>query len=247
MQTREFFLLDPDHEQFAVGASHKLPVDRQGCILFFLGIFVLAGLLIAGKVARQWVHFVILSTSYAETQGQVLDREIESDDGATYYVTYRFVVDDRAHTVEESVSKTTYRAVREGQSLTVRYARHDPAIATVEPGRLGDVLLMTGFCLVWNGFILVVAWVLVREILKRRKLDRGGRRIVGQVVRCSGRRDSDGDFVLDLRFGFRSPQTGAWIEGKDSHIRRDLEDKPLPPPGTPLHVLYLDDKTYLAL
>jgi hypothetical protein len=66
-------------------------------------------------------------------------------------------------------------------------------------------------------------------------------------VRCSGDRDSDGDFELEARFGFRSPQTGKWIEGKDSQTRKDLEGKPLPSPGTPVHVLYLDDKTCLML
>lgn len=41
-------------------------------------------------------------------------------------------------------------------------------------------------------------------------------------------------FLLDLRFRFRSPQTGDRIEGRDSHVRKDLEDEPLPPPGAPV-------------
>jgi hypothetical protein len=53
--------------------------------------------------------------------------------------------------------------------------------------------------------------------------------------------------TLQVRFGFRSPNTGAWIEGQDSQTRKDLEGKPLPSRGTPVHVLYLDDKTYLML
>lgn len=36
-----------------------------GCILLSPSIFVLAGLLIAGEVARQWAHFVILNTNYS--------------------------------------------------------------------------------------------------------------------------------------------------------------------------------------
>jgi hypothetical protein len=174
-------------------------------------------------------------------------RRIESDEGATYYITYRFVADDRGYTVEEVVGKATYYSLEEGQSLTVRYARRAPAIATIQPGRIGGLLALTGFCLVWNGFVFPISWLSAREVHKRRKLARRGQRIAGEVVHCSGGWDSDGDFVLEVRFGFHSPQTGAWIEGKGSQMRKDLDGEPLPPPGTPVHVLYLDDKTYLIL
>jgi hypothetical protein len=247
MQTSGSFLLDPDNEPFAIGASLKLPAGGQGCVLLFMSIFVLAGLFIAGDIIRRWAHVVILNISYAEVEGQVVDRWIESDDGATYYVTYRFVANDRVYTVEEAVAKATYHSLGEDQSLTIRYAQRDPSIATIQPGRIGGLLALTVFCLVWNGLVFSFSWLLLREVLKRRKLARRGQRIAGEIVRCSADRDSDGDFVLEVRFGFRSPHTGVWIEGKDSQTRKDLEGRPLPPRGTPVHVLYLDDETYLML
>jgi len=247
VQSREFFLLDPDNEPFVTGASSRLPIGGRGCILLFMSIFVLAGLLIAGDIARQWLHFAMLSTDYAETQGQVIGRRIESDEGATYYVTYRFVAGDRTHAVEEVVEKTTYHSVEEGQSLTVRYARRSPTIATIEPGRIGGLLALTGFCLVWNGLVFAISWLLAREVHKRRRLASNGQRISGEIVHCSSHLDSDGDFVLDARFRFRSPQAWVWIEGKGSQLRKDLKGEPLPPPGTPVHVLYLDDKRYMML
>jgi hypothetical protein len=247
MRTSDYFLLDPDNEPFAVGASQKLPAGGQGCILLFMSIFVLAGLFMAVEIVRQWAHVVVLNISYAEIEGQVVDRWIESDEGASYYVTYRFVADDRVYTVEEAVAKATYHSVEEGQFLTIRYAQRDPNVATIQPGRIGGLLAITGFGLVWNGLVFSFSWLLLREILKRRKLAQGGQRIAGEIVGCSGDRDSDGDFVLEVRFGFRSPLTGMWIEGKDSQTRKDLEGKPLPPPEMPVHVLYLDDKTFLML
>jgi hypothetical protein len=137
--------------------------------------------------------------------------------------------------------------VEEGQSLTVRYALRDPAIATIQPGRIGGLLALTGFGLVWNGFVFSISWFLVCEVRKRRRLAQRGQRIAAEILRCSDGCDSDGDFVLEVRFGFRSPQTGAWIEGKDSQTRKDLVGKPLPLLGTPVQVLYLDDETYLLL
>jgi hypothetical protein len=246
-QPSDFFLLDPENEAFATGANSTLPAEGQGCLLLFLSIFVVAGLLITYDIVRRWAHVVILNVSYTETQGQVVERWIESDEGSTYYVMYRFVANDHAYTVEEAVAEATYHSVEEEQSLTVRYARSDPSIATIQPGRIGGLLALTGFCLVWDGLVFSFSWLLVREILKRRKLARRGQRITGEIVRSSSDRDSDGDFTLEVRFGFHSPHTGAWIEGKDSQTRKDLEGKPLPPPGTPIHVLYLNDKTYLML
>lgn len=247
MQNRDPFLLDPGNESLAKGARPKRLPREQGCLLLFLSIFVLAGLLVAAEVVRQWVEVILLSTSYAATQGQVLDRRIESDEGATYYVTYRFVADDQAHTVEEVVAKATYHSVEDGQYLTVRYTRRNPTITTIEPGRIGGPLILTAFCLVWNGIVFSIAWLTVREILMRRRLAREGQRLGGEVIRCFGHKDSDGDFVVEVRFGFRSPQSGMWIEDKDSQIRKDLSAELLPSPGTPVHVLYLDDETYMVL
>jgi hypothetical protein len=247
MQTRDYFLIDPDNEQFAAGASHKPAACGQGYVLFFLGLFALGGLLVAGIVMHQWMHLIEFSNNYVETQGQALDCAVESDASTPYCVAYRFVVGDQAYTVEESVGKTTYHSIKEGQPLTVRHAKHDPSIATIEPGHPGELLALTGFCLLWNGAVSRATWLLARQNLKRRKLTREGQQIVGQVARCSGLQNSDGDFVLKTKFGFRSPQTGVWIESKSLQVRQDLRDKLLPPPGTAVYVLYLDDETFLAL
>ena len=88
---------------------------------------------------------------------------------------------------------------------------------------------------------------MVLEILKRRKLAQKGQRLTGEIIACSGYKDSDGDFVVAVRYGFRSPQTGTRIEDRDTQIRKDLKAAPLPPPGTAAHVLYSDDETYMVL
>lgn len=247
MQTGGFFLLDPQNEPFAAGMSNKLPSRGYGCVLIFMSIFVLAGLLIACDLTRRWAHFVLLSTEYAETQGRVIGHRIEFDEGATYYVAYRYLAGDRAFILEDAVTKDTYHSIDDGQAVLVRYARRNPTIATLEPGRYGGLLLLTGFCLLWNGFVFGICWLLAREQLKQHRLARGGKRVVGEIVASTSHRDGDGDLVLDLGYRFRSPLTWSWIEGKGSQVRNDLERTPLPARGTPVHVLYLDDETHLVL
>jgi hypothetical protein len=247
MKESEFFLLDPDNKEFAEGSSSRLPGGGHGCLLLVLGLFTVAGLLLAAATARQWARFVMLSASYAHAQGHVLGREIVSDDGVEYYVTYRFVVDDRVHTIEESVAEETYQSAEEGQSLAVRYALRDPNVATIQPGRLGMLPALTGFCLIWNGTVLLLARASVLELLKRRRLAQHGQRVLGELTHAAGQPNSDGDFELQIGFGFRSPQTGEWSRGEDSRVRKDLKDTPLPPPGTPIRVVYLDDDTHMVL
>jgi hypothetical protein len=108
-------------------------------------------------------------------------------------------------------------------------------------------MALTGFCLFWNGIVFWVTRPVVFEILKRRRLARKGQQLEGEITRCTGHKDSDGDYVVEVRYGFHSPQTGARIEDNDSQVREDLKAAPLPPPGTAVQVLYLDDKTYMVL
>jgi hypothetical protein len=216
-------------------------------LLLLLGVFALAGVLILAEAARQWVHLYVLSTHYAETQGRVMGREMDLDEATTYYVTYRFVAGDEEHTVKESVNRSTYDGVEEGGSLHVRYAPRDPEIATIEPGQLGDLPILTLFGLGWSGFVFLIGRPLVGEVRKRHRLAREGRRVAGQVMRSYGRRDRDGDYHLELWYHFVSPQTGSRIEDGGSQLRQDLADQPLPPPGTPVQVLFVDNETYLVL
>ncbi|MEJ2212375.1 MAG: DUF3592 domain-containing protein [Anaerolineae bacterium] len=246
-RTGQFFLLDPDNEPFATGASRRLPAGGQGCVLLFLSIFVLVGLFMAADITRRWVHVAMLNTDYAEAEGQVLGREIEDDEGATYYVSYRFVANDQVHTIRENVEKGVFHSMEEGQSATVRYAPRHPGIATIAPGRVGGLLALTGFCVLWDGTVFVISALVLREVLQRRKLARHGQRLVGEVLRSSGHRDSDGDFVLALGYGFCSPLTATRIEGSNRQVRKDLEHGPLPQAGTPVHVLYLDDERHMVL
>jgi hypothetical protein len=110
-----------------------------------------------------------------------------------------------------------------------------------------SMLIGTGGALLFCLLPVSVAAVLLYAARRQKRLAAEGRMITGEIVGASGRRDSEGDFILTARVRFRSPQTRKWIERTYRPRRDDLERKPLPEPGTQVHVLYIDDRTHQAL
>ena len=158
-----------------------------------------------------------------------------------------FVAGDRNYTIKEDISEKMYGAVGASESLVVRYVVDDPSVASIEPNRFTGPLVMTAFTLLWTGITMTFAFMVFRELVKRIRLARHGQRIRGEIVRCSGSTDSDGDYSLTVRYRFRSPVSGAWIEGSDSQVRNDAKNDPMPAVGKPVQIVYLDDETYMAL
>jgi hypothetical protein len=244
----EYFFFEPKSAAFVRGETDKLPTGSSGCILLFMIPFVLAGLLILGLTAREWVRTFALSTNSAETYGTFESKERDdSDDTTSYSVTYRFAVDDQVYVVEESVKYELYASADNGESLLVRYAMQDPNIASIKPVSFVRPLVLTAFCLVWCGLVFGLTLFSLRKLRRRRRLAREGGLTDGELVYCSGYEDSDGDFHLKTQIRFRSPQTGVWLRETYSPLRNDLKGKPLPRPGTPIHVIYIDDNTFEAL
>lgn len=101
--------------------------------------------------------------------------------------------------------------------------------------------------LFWWAIVLGLAYYVLGQRFKRQRLSREGTLVDGAIVRCSGRLDSDNDFQVKAEIRFRSPRTGQWVFKSFSRQCNQLRGEPLPRPGTPVHVLYIDDETLEAL
>ena len=55
------------------------------------------------------------------------------------------------------------------------------------------------------------------------------------------------DHVITARYTFVSPTTGETLSGMVQRKRPDLRRVPLPPPETPVRVLYADDDAHMML
>jgi hypothetical protein len=68
----------------------------------------------------------------------------------------------------------------------------------------------------------------------------------GEVVKCTGNA-ADDDYHVRLTYRFQSPTSGKEIQQVRRRVRNDLNDDKLPASGTPVVVLYRDDKTFQVL
>ena len=245
--TSGYFFLEPEAERFVRGETNRLPID--GCMLFALVPFVLAGLLILSLSVLQLARISYYSSGkWAETQGTYVDKdEIAGKNGST--VSFRFVVDDKVYVAEESFSQGIHERAVDGDALRVYYRRDDPSVASTRPisGRGGQPLGLICGNLFWWAIIFGLGYYVLKPVYKRRRLAQEGTLIRGEVIHSSGYKDSDNDYRFKTEIRFRSPQTGEWIHKKYTLTRNDLTGKPLPRPGTPAHVLYVDDRTFEAL
>lgn len=118
MPTGGYFFLEPEAERFVRGETDRLPIN--GCNMLFLIPFVLSGLLILGLSVAQWVCISYFSSSkWAYTEGTDVSKDVvaESAGDTRFYVTFRFVVDDRVYAVEESVPQGIHDRATEGAVL----------------------------------------------------------------------------------------------------------------------------------
>ncbi|MFW5696186.1 MAG: hypothetical protein ACOCXR_00205 [Phototrophicaceae bacterium] len=86
--------------------------------------------------------------------------------------------------------------------------------------------------------------------LRRWRLRRAGRLIPGAVIEAHGdvRPGPQGsEFIITVFYRFNRPDTGAEVRNVIAQKRNDLVDEPLPAPGTPVRVLYLNPRNYRAM
>ncbi len=245
----DVFLLNPKNKTFVEGKTHRPVSPVSGFTLVVLFAFAVGGIAALVMVLREWVVVVQLSAYGESTAGLVVDHRTESgEDSTTYYITFRYVIDDRLYIQEQAVGESAYDQFANSSRVVVRYFPADPNIARLtEPDTdtVGHNVLITLSIVVLNTFM----WWKVRGTIKKNRryqqLGREGRMVTGEVLRSEGHKDEDG-YIVTMHYCFQSP-SGRPLLGKVSRTRNDLKRKPLPEPGTPLVVLYLDDTSYELL
>jgi len=203
------------------------------------------------------VHAVIAERTYhSHTRGS----------GYDYYVSYAYIVNGQTHRSREKVSSDLYYGLQIGAEVTVRYLPEDPGVARLSGRFAASSPLDSAF---WWFLFLLIAVVLIIVVQEWDSLRYSAR---GQVIdgtldrvtvtRWRGNREAT------FEYHFRSP-SGTKLTGRTSARRNDLEvstppkrsarklletmhtdldgGNPLPQRGSPVKVLYIDDKYHRML
>ncbi|MBN1202594.1 MAG: DUF3592 domain-containing protein [Anaerolineae bacterium] len=252
MASEQPFLFHPGNRRFLQGKSRGLSGTATGGLIAVLLVLVLAmvGLFVVVGIPH-WLQARELDRSGVITQGTVIERDIHEDDEGsdTYYVRYSFVAGDgRAYERQQQVSRSNYSNWARGATVRVKYLTGDPAVSRLVDDNTAD----SGSRIVLIISVVAIALVMIFVVLavdqrsRNRRLASKGQLLRGEVLVCTGHKDSDGDYFVTLRYCFLSPEDRE-ITARDRRLANDLKHASLPAPGTAVAVLYADDDTYKVL
>ncbi|NJL93660.1 MAG: DUF3592 domain-containing protein [Anaerolineae bacterium] len=273
---REPFLIDPENASVLYG-SRTRPKPSGNRAMLFLGLVVfIVGLLGTLLAVVSWRNIAELSRTGLEVQAEVIDSRISTStdsDGntsTTTYLTYRFrAQDEQFYNREQSVERTTYNSHPIGSSITVEYAASNPDNSSVvgERNQAVTAWASTGFALVG---VIAGLFILLRTATKADREDarhRHGKLISATITQSDAQLrevydDDDSDdygvrrqrrqprytfWEISVSYELTSPQSGKTLRRSTTQRRDDLRGKLPPPPGTPLRVLYVNDRNFTAL
>lgn len=237
------FVLNRANRKFVYGQRKRIGSSRI--------IFLIAAIILVICAA------IVISTS--GTAGQL--RQIEdtgtkvggivtdghsvrgSRGSVSYYITYRYNVDGVSYDQQQRVGSSTYNGLYIGDEVTVRYLPDSPSVSALSGDNVDNTILaendvMALVAIIVGGiFIAALLWTDRRN----RALSHRGQLLPGEIISATGRRGSKGAFNVTLHYRFRTP-SGEISEKKSTANRPDLRKMPLPPPGTPVLVLYVHDR-----
>lgn len=269
MQKTSVFLLNPNNTDILTGGRRTPTVPGKLspglkwfliiCVAFYL-VLSITGVI---WMVTELVDWYALNTQGVTVEGQLTGRDtdtiMEQDQRFTdpnrrtiYYWEYTYTTLDgqmfegRAQVNEDAYSAYTFNMPVQVQYLEVspnisqlveENAFTFPRIAVFAGG--GNGLLMT--------FVILSGWL---EFRKNRLYKRDGRIIDGWVVNPKLQvGESEGKRVARLYLNYRiiSPETGQDIHRIQDQQRNDLTEADLPPEGSRLAVLYVNDRLFTVL
>jgi hypothetical protein len=116
------------------------------------------------------------------------------------------------------------------------------------PNTLLNGMLWTAAAFVVNLFVTGWYATTLGRISKRRRLQKHGQVVWGEVVTAVGKRNRADDLMVTVEYTFQRPdRRRKMLSGSLTERRNDLREKALPSPGVPVAILYLSPKNYELL
>ncbi len=266
--TGTYFLLDPDYQTLAAGKLH-LKFDAVGSgnsrTLRFLALITVCYILLALILSFVVVGYIAAQIDYQKNGSATLAtivkcEMVSSRSGEAPEITYTYEVDSVRYEGQHFVPRRSMSCAQFPSNgvLAAQYLSDRPSQSRITASLANrdpwEESIMYGAFLVGMAFYVLVgiaaplnmaAYVLAKK--RYRRLIKKGVVLTGEVVQANGEvRGTRCAFCVTVTYTFETPG-GRWLWGKQSRQREDLRDKSLPACGTPVHILYADDRAYAML
>ncbi len=246
----EIFLIKPPHRDFVLGKSKKLNRSGAfgiGCISLFISIFVLLGVVFLAFTVRETIEWYTISQRGVVSNAQYIHRRIsKSDDSDTHYVSFQYTHNESEYSREQQVDQAIYNRAEIGATVQIEYVPTNPQMAIIV-GTNSFPLVPMLFVLVWNGTVYLVIFLVLRHYRRRVFLERNGKMIAGEILEATITADIDGDLTVSVEYVFSVPDSDKRLSKTERATRNDLRKQKLPPPGTPVVILYYNERKFMLL
>jgi hypothetical protein len=257
----DYFLLDPDYKDFDFPDRHKLKFltvygeQNTFIVLAVLGIFMLCLAfysLIFGLFLPELGYLILGATA----QATVITTCKEAGRSYTYAYDVIDMRGDEHHNIGEAQPSNSDTCPQVGSSITVDYIQGQSIISRPAKGiglPLGSVLftvVFTVYAYRWLREMLESIHAFLNTRPKLARLKKQSRILDGVISfigvapkpKFAGRWEG---YYIEITYDFIAYD--LFFRGKQVKRRNDLRGKPLPPPGTPVRILYADENTYVML
>lgn len=249
MQQNTPFIFNSKNADFVTG-KRKRPA-RESSLFFFgliapaLGAFILYFLFLDDFIQQWQVDQAFKTVDAVVTDGESTTRYLIF---SSYELDYEYRVNGVRYTGDQSVGGDLWENIFIGDEIPIRYSVDDPSRSYVEghgvfsQGRLLWTIMAVGFgsLFILMGIGTVIGW------LNNRRLGSRGAILQGRLITARTSPSANRMVNYNVQFEFLSPD-GIRIEGKRTFLIPAKRAPRPPAPGTPVLILYENEKRYMLL
>jgi hypothetical protein len=252
----EVFLVEPRHVGFLKGKPTQfIPIQERhqnhpGFRIVGSAILIVMMVIAAIQILRSSFDDVAIRLFGVEAQGTIVRKWTEAglppaDD--QYFVFFEYDAAQQHFQREQHVSLSTFTRLKEGDPVAVRYLRTAPEAATLGESKLDSP----------RAFILIICIVFViisianlrlglRLLDTERKFTEHGSVLYGKIIQTRGTKNGNDWHGAEIQYQFVSPR-GKTITSSAYKQAVPLRKSDIPPIGTKIAVLYVNDQLFHIL
>jgi len=245
------FILNSLNVPFITGKTRALPISGGGILIFLGVVFILPALFFA---VPAFMNVLVFATRGTPTTAVITDMQPTENSGKsgttyTYYVTFQYRdALERTFSHTQRLSGTVYYQLGIGQTAPIMYDRDNPSVAQLSGIYRDNTEYNSAIS---DGVMFLVPAILVASLglmitTRTLRLQRSGQILKGVVLKADSAWNSKTGNTVTIQYQVIAP-TGKPLVRTGSTIRNDLKGKPLPVRGTPVYVVYVNDKLYRML